>query len=96
MRTFLITFLKRLEELLPPPANCHHVVTFARYGSNESGWTDKLALQLNHGGVFRCFFLDDEDFAASPKVLASSIVAALAETVANEQLGVGPGQYTTD
>ena len=76
---FLVETLKLLESKAPPPAKCHHAITYARYGSDESGWDDKLALQVNQGGVFQCLFLDEEDFTKSPSALVAEIVQVLSE-----------------
>lgn len=57
----LIDFLKALEEKFPPPKYCHHVICFARYGSDEDGWEERLALQLNIDHKFQCFFIADRD-----------------------------------
>jgi len=42
----LMLFLKSLEGALPPPEHCHHAITYARYGSDDTGWEDRLALQV--------------------------------------------------
>ena len=91
---FLLDFLRRLEADVPPPPDCHHAITFARYGSDEAGWEDKLALQVNRDGVFHCFFLEESDCLQAPADIAASICTLLAEpTPPNAQLGVGMGQY---
>ena len=93
MRKFLIDFLKRLEFLAPPPENCHHAITFAKFGSDEDGWQDRLALQVNCDGIFRCFFLQDEDFHQEAEDLANEVAELVRNPCANEQHGVGFGQY---
>jgi hypothetical protein len=95
MRQQLIDLLKTLESAVPPPPNCHHAITFARYGSDEAGWVDKLALQVNYCGEFYCYFLDEGDFA-EPCILCAIIKRDLAkaEVVAKMQRGVAMGQYT--
>ena len=93
MRQRLIDLLKALEAAIPPPLNCHHALTFARYGSDETEWADQLAAQINSAGVFHCFFLDEADFENGPDQVAAEIVALLAENNPSAQLGVGPGQY---
>lgn len=95
MRQFLIKFLKELEAAIPPPENCHHAITFARFGSDVAGWHDKLALQVNSGGVFTCFFLEDEDLNKSPRQLVSDVASELSIPNDTLQLGVGFGQYTS-
>jgi hypothetical protein len=52
MRQRLIDLLKALEAVIPPPRNCHHALTFASYGSDEAGWTDQLAVQINRGIIY--------------------------------------------
>lgn len=94
MKQFLIDLLRELESAVPPPKNCHHVISYAQYGSNESGWEDRLAVQVNRNSVFHCFFLDDDDMRKSPDQIVAGIVALLNEIMPNEQLGVGVGQYT--
>ena len=97
MKQFLIDFLKALEEAIPPPAHCHHALTYARYGSNEEGWKDKLALQINDAGVFKCFFLDDVDFSNSmPENGFDLIIQEIVTYIKSDigaQLGIGLGQY---
>jgi hypothetical protein len=95
MRRYLIDFLKSLEEILPPPKNCHHAMTFAKYGSDETGWEEKLALQCNIDGQFFCAFLDDEDLSHAPEQLAAEIARQMrgAETDERAQRGIALGQY---
>jgi hypothetical protein len=93
-RKFLIDVLKQLEAAIPPPQHCHHAITFARYGSDLTGWEDKLALQINSGGKFHCFFLDDQDFRTEPARFVESVVHLMSEHDENAQLGVAFGQYT--
>lgn len=94
MRQFLIDFLKALEAELPPPANCHHAITYAQFGNHEAGWEDRLALQLNVEGVFTCFFLDDKDFNETPEDLAKNVAFASRFSDGDVQHGVGFGQYS--
>jgi hypothetical protein len=76
---------------IPPPEKCHHALTFARYGSDETGWQEKLGLQINQAGVFHCFFLEDADFTVET---IEDIKKKLAEPLSGkEQLGVATGQY---
>jgi hypothetical protein len=63
MREYIIELLKAIEAAIPPPSNCHHCLTYAKYGSDSEGWTGKLALQLNREGKFYCFFLEESDLA---------------------------------
>lgn len=77
VKTFLIETLKLLEVAIPPPPKAHHGISYAKYGSDESGWDDRLALHVNKSGVFHCLFFDDEDFEKSPETLVGEIVAIL-------------------
>lgn len=61
MKELLIKFLKTLEEVVPPPVECHHAITYAQYGSDEIGWEDRLALRINVAGDERVLFLDTGD-----------------------------------
>jgi hypothetical protein len=92
MRQWLIDMLKRLEFLVPPPENCHHAITFARFGSDDTEWQDRLALQVNQDGTFHCFFLQDEDLHQKPEDIANE-VAELLRKGPSGQLGVAFGQY---
>lgn len=93
MRQYLIDLLKCLEAAIPPPANCHHAITFAQFGSDETEWEDRLALQINRGGIFHCIFLDDDDLQCFPDYVAAHVVKLLAQDMPNAQLGVGLGKY---
>jgi hypothetical protein len=42
---YLISFLKCLEEVIPPPLGTHHALTIARYDT-EDGRIDRLALRI--------------------------------------------------
>ena len=95
MREFLLGLLKELETRIPPPEKVHHCITYAQYGSDETGWEDRLALQVNDHGKLLCFFLEDADFDKKISVLVEEI----ADSVENEpdgqtQFGVGPAQYS--
>lgn len=94
MRQFLIEFLKALEAEVPPPPNCHHVLTFARFGSDEDGvgWSDQLALQVNLDGEFVAFFLEEVDFQKPIGDLVAYI-AKQCSPIDGAQLGVGVGQF---
>lgn len=93
-REYLMRFLKRLEELIPPPANCHHCITYAQFGSDETGWADQLAIQINRDGKFYCLFLDETDLCDDPWQLAASCEAhMLFAHPGNTQIGVSTGQY---
>jgi len=74
MKQWLMTLLRALETALPPPAGAHHAITAARYGSDETGWEDRLALHLMLDGERVTMFLDDDDFAAAPDAVAAEVV----------------------
>jgi hypothetical protein len=93
MHEYLMTFLKRMEFLAPPPDRCHHAITYSQYGSDTEGWKDMLALQVNIEGTFHCFFLRDDDLTIEPNELADKIGELLRVPMQNAQLGVGFGQY---
>ena len=76
-RYFLLDFLKRLEAAIPPPPRCHHAITYAQFGSEETGWQDKLAIQINVVGKFPCFFIEPEDEGKSVEQLVAEIVQAM-------------------
>lgn len=98
VRQYMLGLLKALEFAVPPPPNCHHCVTYARFGSDAEGWGDRLALQINREGKFYCFFLDDLDLPYDPddgdlQCVVAKIVLLLQVPDASFQLGVGPGRY---
>jgi hypothetical protein len=95
MKQALIDLLRAVEKAIPPPKNCHHALVAAKFGSDEVGWQDKLALQVNRDGRFHAFFLDEEDFAKEPKKLAADILALLDEP-GDPQFGVGLGQFIVE
>lgn len=92
-RQFLMDLLKAVEAAVPPPPHTHHALMYARYGNDEAGWEDRLALQINRDGKFHTFFLDDEDFQLSPQKLGFLIAVQLEMKVSREQLGVAMGQF---
>jgi len=78
MRAYLLAFLKQMEEAWPPASfRHHHALLYCKYGSEETGFEDKLALQVNVGDLWQAFFLDEEDFEKPVEVLVSEIVALL-------------------
>jgi hypothetical protein len=87
MSTYLIALMKALEERFPPQPFQHHALTFARYGSVEDGFEDKLALQIGVNGRFYCLFLDDRDFSLSVPALVAEIA---------RQLVILPDSQTSD
>ncbi len=92
-KNYLLYLLKALEAALPPPNLCHHAITCAQFGSDTDGWTDKLALQINLGGVWTCFFLEQDDLDKPIGVLVGEIRQMLIELKPNAQFGVGMGQF---
>jgi hypothetical protein len=95
-RQFLIRLLIELERLVPPPPLCHHAITYAQFGSDAKGWEDKLALQVNVGGVFHCLFVEEDDFDKDPARLAFEAAELLKTLSPSAQAGVGPGQYVDE
>jgi hypothetical protein len=93
MRSWLLEFLKELESAIPPPPMCHHAITFAKYGSDEHGWQEKLALQINHGGLFHCFFLETDDFDKPINILVTEIVRGLSVDMPSAQISTTPLRY---
>lgn len=93
MRELLIDFLKRLEAMIPPPPHCHHVITYAQYGSDAAGWEDRLSLQVNLSGKFYCFFIDETDDFVSPSGV-DQILCQIHRGVENMQEGIALGQYS--
>ncbi len=71
-RNFLIDFFKQLEAAIPPSPNCHHVICYAQYGSDEDGWEDRLAVKINQSGEILCFFIESEDEEKSVAELVRS------------------------
>jgi len=95
MRDYLIQFLKALEAAIPPPLNCHHAITYAQYGSDSAGWKEQLSVQVNVGGKFYAFFVEDGDFEKGADALAAEIAGQVGEAVdkTTAQKGVALGQY---
>ena len=89
----ILDFLRHMEEHLPPPPNSHHAITRTQYGSDETGWEERLAIQVNLDGKFLCFFLDAEDLEKAPESLVAEIVTLAKNPPPNTQLGVSSGRY---
>ena len=72
----------------------HITVEFiaCKFGSDEKGWQDKLALQVNMGdGTFRALFLEDGDFYKTKEELVANCLEALfapGSTQESKQLGI--------
>ena len=77
IHSHLLLLLKELEKQLPPPKKCHHAMHYAKYGNNEVGWVDKLALTVNIDGLFTTLFLEDSDFNKPVGVVCSEIISQL-------------------
>ena len=77
MRQFLIDLLKGLESAVAPASGCHHAITYAQYGSDETGWDDKLAVWINGKGGEqpRCFFIEPDDESKSADEIIREIAA---------------------
>lgn len=57
----LIGFLKELEAQIPPAQDRRHVLHWGQYGSDLSGWKDKLCLTLNVHGKPVLIFIEEGD-----------------------------------
>lgn len=78
----ILAVMKALEaEIQPPSRKLHHALMYSRYGSDETGWEDKLALHINLDGKFHVLFLDDDDFEKPIEQLVRDIAACLPATV---------------
>ena len=77
--TWIMTFLKTLEAEAPPPPGQHHSLTFAQYGSDSEGWSDRLCLGFRKHNGSQNYFLDDNDLkpASDPAACARGFVAVL-------------------
>ena len=82
-RDYLIQFLKALERLVPPDGeDAHHAITYVRYGSDEEGWEDRLALRPAiklPGQREAVFYIDAGDFSKPPAVLARLCAVMVAD-----------------
>lgn len=70
----LLAFMVALEAAIPPPEKCRHSLSRFSYGSNETGWEDRLALQLNDGGEFRAYFFEMGDLEKPVDELVREVV----------------------
>lgn len=74
MRLYLIEFLKALEAAVPTFGG-HHGLSYCRYGSDTSGWTDKLGLHVRlSGDRVQTFFIEEGDLDKSVDELVTDIV----------------------
>jgi len=97
IRDYMIELLKAIEDAIPPPANCHHSITYAKHGNESDGWVDKLALQVNREGKFYCFFLEENDLDYNFKnieYLVAELVQQLTLPDSSFQMGAITGQFT--
>jgi hypothetical protein len=69
---------------------------YAQFGSNETGWKDKLMLQVNNKGVFHPFFLDQFDLDLRSEVLVAEIIRLLADPPSNWQISAVAGSAGPD
>jgi hypothetical protein len=69
--TYLFNFLYHLEDLVPPPSGCHHVIGLS--GDPTQGL--RLAVQVNDKHQFYSYYLDAGDFDQDSHELARSVVA---------------------
>lgn len=81
---YLISFFKALEARIPPAHGTHHAIHFALYGSDESDWAEKLALQISSGTRFRTIFLDADDLDKPIPQLVEEVASVLAQ-IANAE-----------
>lgn len=90
---FLLDFLTELEQIVPPPAGCHHAILRSQYGDEVIGWEDRLTAQVNVEGKFYAFFLDADDFE-NPHKLADVIAFMLRTNKGSAQVSDIMGQFT--
>jgi hypothetical protein len=62
MKDKVLDFLRELETRVPPTANRHHAISYAKHGCNKLGWKHDLSLQVNVDGSSVFFYLDEDDF----------------------------------
>lgn len=74
MKDGLILLLRKLEERLPPPPRCHHVIHLKKSGNKTDGWTDRLALTINNNGEFITTFFQDGDFDVPVDLLVDDLI----------------------
>ena len=67
-------FLRKLEVNLPPDEGAHHALCAVKYGSDETGWTDKCALVVRRNGKSTTLFLDDEELEMNTVDLVCRVV----------------------
>lgn len=77
VHSYLLHLLKQLEEKVTPPQGCHHAIMFRKYGSDESGWEDKLVLQMSLSSGLWNLFLEELDFSRATDVLIADITKLL-------------------
>lgn len=93
MYRYTLDLLGRLESEIPPPPNCHHVICRAEWGSHDTNWEERFALQINDGGNFFCYFIDEADLLKNASDLADEIVAIHRKENPKAQLAVAAGQF---
>ena len=96
-REYAMTLLENLEAAIPPPKHCHHVISFGKYGSDATGWEDKLIVQVNRNGLFQQVFIEEQDCYKTANEVVDEIVQALKDgDCMHPQEGVGVGQFIKD
>jgi hypothetical protein len=94
MRQRILDMLKGLEKVYPPKDKCHHALTYAQYGSDETGWSEELALQVSVKEGFICFFLDDNDMDKSVDEFISDILSLINKPLEGAQISGEQFSYT--
>lgn len=72
MRTRLLEFLRSLEQAIDPGCG-HHAITFARYGSDSTGWGERLALHVHFHNGSQTLFLEEGDLEKPAAQLTAEI-----------------------
>lgn len=81
--SFLIGFLRRLEQVVPPPENCHHAICLTSFKHNELS----LSVQVNTDGKFATFLLEKDDLSGDPEELADRIFASVETSRYKHEVG---------
>jgi hypothetical protein len=78
MFEYLLSFLKALEDQIPPPLGCHHSIHCGSYGSDLTGWQDKLCLTLVPSEKnFKLVFFDPVDLGKPIEQLVNEVHACI-------------------
>lgn len=78
MEAHILAALKAIETAFPPPEHCHHALLVTRYGSDETGWEDRLTLAMvledaENGKRFHRLYFDGEGELEDPVKLVAEI-----------------------